>query len=230
MQDVTSTPQPVPPAASPDFTLPVDPEHIGLRITIVGVFVFAAIIIYLLTNALVPQAEGANFIAIIAGLGGAAAVTQIVDRVFKQRWPSGRFLRIDGDQLYLVLRGAPHQQIDGAQHVNVLLWRFEVTRRTRVPKGWYMVAIALHQEDTYLPLYTFIAPEQFAGLRFRDQYVKLSPKKEGENQDLRLAGQQRRLRIAEDARWAEGAELTPEHYNRLIDRLCQQFGQWMPVE
>ncbi|MBC8170219.1 MAG: hypothetical protein H7X77_01045 [Anaerolineae bacterium] len=207
----------------------VDPEHAGLRIAIVGVFFVAAALIYLTTSVLVPVV-GVNLIGVVAAVVGASLLTQMVDRLFKQRWPSGRQLKIDGDQIQLRLRDQVQRTIAGDQHVNVLLWCFEVTKRTRIPKGWLMVAIALMQEDTYLPVYTFVAPEAFDQLAYHNQYVKLTGRKQPEAQDMRLAGQQRRLHIAEDARWQDGAEMSKADFERYIASLRQQFPAWMPTE
>lgn len=217
------------PATDHDSALvfPVDPEHAGLRITVVIIFFVTAFVIYALTSVIMPV-QGINIIGVAAAVIGASLLTQVIDRLFKERWPSGRQLKINGAQIQLVLKDRIQRQIDGDQHVNVLLWRFEVNKRTRIPKGWFMVAIALMQDDVYLPVYTFVSPEDYEKLPYNKQYVKLSGRKE-ETQDLRLAGQQRRLHIAEDARWMDGAEMTQADYERYIASLREQFPAWMPT-
>lgn len=219
------------PAPAPDvFSVPVDPEHGGLRIAVVGVFLISAVILYMLTTWLIPQMSGINIIAAGVALAGATIMTQVIDRLFKQRWPSGRALRIVDDRIQLVLRDNIQREIDGGQHVNVLMWRFTISKRTRIPKGWYMVAIALHQDDVYLPVYTFVSPTEFEMMPYNKQISALQPRKKTEMQDLKLAGQQRRLHTAEDARWSEGAEMSQADFRRYIDRLKQQFPEWMPLD
>ncbi|MBC8100786.1 MAG: hypothetical protein H7Y11_15205 [Armatimonadetes bacterium] len=211
----------------PRFDVAVDPEHAGLRISVVLVFFATAVVVYLLAALLFPTDSGLNIVGILAALVAATLTTQVVDQVFKQRWLSGRRLRVTDDRIQLVLRDAVQHDIDGAQHVNVLFWRFAITKRTRIPKGWYMMALALHQNDTYLTAYTFIAPTDFDRLPDAKHFVKLTPKKEQTDQDMRLAGQQRRLHTAEDARWNEGAELSQADFAALLACLRQTFPVWM---
>lgn len=210
------------------FVLPVDPEHTGLRLAIVGLFIATAVILYIVIGLITPQSEGLNLLAIGGGLAGAAVMTQVADSFFKQRWKSGRFLQIVGDKIQLALKDKVQREIDGAQHVNVLLWRFEISKRTRIPKGWYMIALALQQDDLYLPIYTFVSPDDYNTLVYNKQYVMLQ--KQPDEKDMRLAGQQRRLRMAEDARWIEGGEMSKDDYLMYIARLRQQFPEWMPTE
>jgi hypothetical protein len=210
------------------FILPVDPEHGGLRFAIVGVFILTGVGAYLLLSVVFPQADGLNLIAFGGALAAAALLTQVADAAFKRRWPSGRTVQISGDHIQFALRDKIQREIDGSQHVNVLLWRFEITKRTRIPKGWYMVALALQQDDLYLPVYTFVSPDDFDKLVYSKQYVKLQ--KQPDDSDMRLAGQQRRLRIAEEARWIEGGEMSKEDYEAYIARLRRQFPAWMPAE
>ena len=44
--------------------------------------------------------------------------------------------------------------------------------------------------------------------------------------DLRLAGEQRRLRDAENYRWLAGAELVPDDFITYINRIRAQFPEW----
>jgi hypothetical protein len=210
------------------FVLSVDPEHAGLRLAIVGLFIATAVILYTVIGLLTPAAEGINLLAVGGGLAGAAIMTQVADGFFKQRWKSGRVLRIVGDKIQLAVKDKVQREIDGSQHVNVLLWRFEINKRTRIPKGWYMIALALQQDDLYLPIYTFVSPEDYNTLAYNKQYVMLQ--KQPDEKDMRLAGQQRRLRMAEDARWIEGGEMSKDDYVTYVNRLRHQFPEWMPQE
>ena len=67
-----------------------------------------------------------------------------------------------------------------------------------------------------------------------DQFKKLIAKRKGKSEDdaredLRLAGEQRRLRDAENHRWMFGAEMTPTDFITYITRLKTQFPEWMPA-
>lgn len=211
-----------------DFSIPVDPEHAALRLAIIGTFVGLTIVSYLVLNTIL-QGEGFNILAILGALALGIGGMQLVDGFLKRRWPSGRALEIAGDTVRLVLRGRVQTEIDGTQHVNVMMWRFEIKKRARAPKGWYVIALALMQDDNYIPVYTFVSPEDFKMLPFSSQYSKLAARKEAE-QDMRLAGQQRRLLNAEAARWNEGAEVTKPDFDAYVEQLKNRFPVWMPVE
>jgi hypothetical protein len=215
---------------SPNLSLkfPADPEHGLLRLAVIGVFFASALIVFGVSSVLLSSVDFGTFIA-----GGAAVIagvltTRAAESGLKRRWPSGREVVLEGQQILLKLRDTVQRDIDGSGHVNVHTWRFPVPRRTRVPKGWFVVAIALVQDDLYLPVYTFVDPKEFPEMPLSGEFSVLSPPKKSENSDLRLAGQQRRLRTAEFARWNEGAELSKEHFVTLIETLRQNFPSWMP--
>ena len=215
------------PAAAPDIRVPVDPEHGLLRLIVMLTFIVSGIGSYLLLNILLGQIPFINLIAIGLAIVIAMLTTRAVESGMKQRWPSGRYFEIVGDKLRLGNGSRISREIDGSQHVNVMAWRFTITKRTRVPKGWYVVALAMMQDDLYLPLYTFMSPEDFEAMPLADQFPVLTPSKTKEQGDLRLAGQQRRLRTAEYARWNEGAELTKADFDAVLKALQEKFPMWM---
>lgn len=207
----------------------VDPEHAGLRVAIFGLFLLVWVSVYLLVSVLLPQ-SGFNLIGLFGGLVTAALFTQAIDSPLKRRWRSGREVRLIEQSIQIGRAGTTTSEriIDGSQHVNVLFWYFEIKKRTRIPKGWYMVATALHQDDHYLAAYTFVSPEDFSKLPYAQQHIKLEARQtEG---DLRLAGQQRRLHLAEEVRWNEGGEMSHPDYVTYLNHLKQQFPSWMPAD
>jgi hypothetical protein len=209
-------------------TYAVDAEHGALRLGVVIVFIVVLIFSYIFLNVLIPN-DGLNILALIGSFVFTAVFTQQIERVMRQRWPSGRTVSISHNHIQLKKdKGAQHS-IDPARQVNVLLWRFKISRRSRIPKGWFMVACALEQDDTYLSVYTFFSPEQCDQLRLENRFTLLTGKKDREGHtDLRLAGEQRRLHIAEQARWLEGAEMNQDDFQSYIRQLQEQFPQWMP--
>ncbi len=215
------------PAVAPDLRLPVDPEHGLLRLAVMFTFIISGIGSYILLNVVFSRIPFINLIAIGGAVVIAMLTTRGIENGLKRRWPSGRFFEIAGDKLRLGAGERVTREIDGAQHVNVLAWRFIITKRTRVAKGWYVVALALMQDDLYLPLYTFMSPEDFNALKLAEHFVSLAPSKSPEQGDLRLAGQQRRLRTAEYARWNEGAELSKSDFNAVLAAMQSKFPAWM---
>lgn len=218
------------PVAAPDLRVPVDPEHGLLRLIVMLTFIISGIGSYLLLNIVLGQIPFINLIAIGLAIAIAMLTTRAVESGMKRRWPSGRYFEIAGDKLRLGSGSRVSREIDGSQHVNVMAWRFTITKRTRVPKGWYVVALAMMQDDLYLPLYTFISPEDFEAMPLSEHFTVLTPTKSKEQGDLRLAGQQRRLRTAEYARWNEGAELTKLDFDQVVATLREKFPIWMISE
>lgn len=209
----------------------VDAEHGGLRISIVFIFVAIWLGLFVVLNSLISS-EGVNILAIIVSFAATALITQQIERLLKTRWPSGRAVEVQPDQIRIVKRNQIQHEINPEQRVNVLLWRFKIARRSRVPKGWFMVACALEQEDHYIPVYTFMSPDEFDKLNATPHFPLLQSKKELEKEgreNMRLAGEQRRLHIAENIRWMEGAEMTTDDFKQFITRLQEQFPQWMPA-
>lgn len=208
---------------------PVDPEHGMLRLAVILTFILSGIFTYILITLVFPQGEAINLLGVAIAIGAAMLLTRAVEGGLKRRWPSGRTFEIDGPTVRLTGRGTP-TEIDGSQHVNVLAWRFTISRRTRVPKGWFVVALALHQGDIYLPVYTFMSPDEFSRLPLNSHFTMLTPAKREDRGDLRLAGQQRRLRTAEYARWNDGGELSKAHFIEALDALGRAFPAWMISE
>ena len=211
-------------------TFNVDAEHAALRLSIIVVFIVLWIVLFILLNAIIPG-EDINILALIIAFALTALLTQQIEKYLKHRWPSGRTVQINDDRIQLVKSNKVQNDIDANQRVNVLMWRFQISRRSRVPKGWFMVACALEQDELFLPVYTFMSPKELEDINnSTSHFVLLQSQKEMKDQgnNMRLAGEQRRLRTAESARWMEGAEMTSPDFLALIKQLQEQYPQWMP--
>jgi hypothetical protein len=214
------------------IVIPVDSEHGGIRFAVVIIFLVGWVLGYLVISAVVSSA-GLNIIALIGGFFIAYGLTALIERYLKQRWPSGRAIHIDDASVQTVLRGTPQQTItiDGHE-VDLLRWRFQTRRRSRVPKGWYVLACALEHEDTYLSAYTFMSPDQLGNFAAADHFTELIRREEpkpgsrsgaGRGGDMLLAGAQRRLHQAEQQRWLDGAEMTASDFETYVTTIEQQF-------
>jgi hypothetical protein len=210
--------------------IPVDREHGGLRLAIVVIFVVLWIVGFSISNALIPNA-GFNILAGLIGFGVAALGGRLLEPIIKERWPSGREVKIDSDGIQLTLRAKMQEEIKPGEPASVLLWRFKVKRRGRVPKGWNVVACGLEQDDRYLVVYCFASPEQTDNLNKTMRFTELLGEKaikDVKHDSLRVAGEQRRLHMAEAHRWNDGAEMTLEDFERFMERLNGLFPQWIP--
>lgn len=221
--DVLSSPAPL--------VLPVDAEHGGIRAAGCATLFAMTLFSFFVLSLLLPHAALVNvLLALMMGAGAAYGT----DRTLKGRWQSGRILTADARTIQLTQNQRQEMHIAAGQQVNVLPWRFTVSRNGRVKKGWYVVALGLEQEDLLLPVYTFLPPEEFEKLPLADQFTLLvrEDKNEaamtGSAREMKAAGQQRRLREAEKMRSVMGAEVTPEQFTAYIAYLQAHYPHWMP--
>lgn len=214
---------------SPKLTLPVDAEHSGIRGAVIVAFIAVWFIVYSITDSFISS-EGFNLIALGAGFLSATLVTQFLEGYLKKHWHSGRHITVDHESVELEKKGTIQAKVLSEDPVNALFWRFEVNKRTRIPKGWSMIAAGLEFEGTYLIAYSFISPDQLETFERADWFTKLASKKELSNarDEMRLAGEQRRLIEAENYRWMNGAEMNFENFQTYLTKLETQFPEWMP--
>jgi hypothetical protein len=207
---------------------PVDAEHSGIRAAGCGAFTVLLVVGFVLGNILI--ANGAVF-GLILGLATAAVGAQLLDRYLKQNWPSGRKLVITPERVLLSRHDKVERQINPQQQVNPLFWCFPVKRGGRVKKGWFVVALSLAQDETFVPMYSFFPPDAIDNLPLAERFEQLQrPSKvnTGSEREMKLAGKQRRLYEAEQDRGWDGAELTQAQFQQMITHLQRHYPQWMP--
>jgi ABC-type antimicrobial peptide transport system permease subunit len=203
------------------LSIPVDAEHDGIRLAVAGIFVVVAIISFFVLSATIP-AESINLLAILGALVIAAAFTSLIERQLKARWPSGRALEITPEALAIRNKKETQASISPSADVQLMFWRFEVKRRTRVPKGWYVVAAGVKNkaDDTYITVYTLMSPEKYEAFDTDSRFTVL---KKSSDEDLRMAGEQKRLHGAESYRWREGCEVSSENFARIVEQIDLHF-------
>lgn len=214
------------------LTIPVDREHSAMRLTIVLAFIAIWIVGFILASVLIPN-EGLSLLAVIIGFAIAYGSTALLERFLKTRWPSGRIVQIDRGGVKLIKRSVLQQEMLSEDPVETRLWSFKITKRARVPKGWSMLACALEYENQYLTVYTFMSPSEVEKLSLGSNFKVLIGKRKGTSdadarEDLRIAGEQRRLRDAENHRWMFGAEMIPADFTTYLTRIKSQFPEWTP--
>lgn len=222
-------------ASVPAATYPVDREHGGLRLVVLLAFLAGWIGGGLVLSALIT-ASGLNLLAVLGGFLIGYLCSLLAERVLRTRWRSGREIQMDDAAVRLVRRGVTEAEMRHDQPVEVLAWRFEIRKRARIPKGWSMLAIALESDSQFLVAYTFVSPQMLETLTDRDHFRLLAPRnvqKRGaaaaDTPSLRLAGEERRLRAAEEVRWAMGAEMTPEDFAGYRAQLASRFPEWASI-
>lgn len=204
------------------LTIPVDAEHGGKRAAGCASLLVGFIATFTIVVTLIPDGW---IIGFIAGLVGAAAAASLTERALRDRWPSGRTLHISPQAIQLRNRDQVEHSINPEEHVNAMPYHFVVKRNGRVRKGWHVVVLALEQDETYVPVYTFASPEEFEALAQRPHFHLLERPKED---SLKSAGLTRRLYAAESHRSVHGAEIRLQEFTELLDTLQEQFPQWMP--
>jgi len=208
------------------ITFPVDPEPFSLRLSLIVLLIFTVVATYILAINMMGT-SGINLLAFFGAIITGSVVLYVIEKPIKAYWPQTRFLIINDDTIKIERNGKLDRELDPRQQINVYSWYFTVERRSRVPKGWHVIGFALEQDDLYLAVYTIMSPDDFHMMR-RDFQKLQSKKRMNEGKDLRLAGQQRRLHMAEAARSLEGAEMSSEDFETYLSTLEDRFPRWMP--
>jgi hypothetical protein len=212
--------------------IPVDREHGGIRAVGCASLLIGAVLIYALLETLILNVP---VLSVLLALLGSAGLSYVLERYLRGRWPSGREVIISDERIALLNQGDVERQVNPQKHVNVLAWYFEVTRTTRVKKGWYVIGFALEQDDEYIPTYTFMPPDDFDETDYSHYFTELERddkrKKKAERSTasgMRRVGLQRRLYEAELDRGYAGAEMTREQFEQYLTHLHAEFPGWMP--
>lgn len=207
-----------------NLRFPVDIEHSGLRAAVFVTFLMASAGVCGLSFVVFPSAGA--LAAVVVGLAIGIGAAALIERTLKGRWLSGREVQLDTGGIRLLRAGQQETAIDIGAQVEVLRWCFQTRGKRRVPKGWYVVAVAVASEDATIALYTLMSPEKFEALPDRERFKVLQSEKktEAQPQDMRMAGEQRRLHEAEAHRWHAGAELVNEAFATTLERIHTLFG------
>ncbi len=218
----------------------VDRNHTPLRLTILISFFVFAFIVYLVTS-LVVSSSGLNLVAILAAFVGGYLFSSLLERFLQNRWQSGRRVEITPEKVALVKKSNVEIEVPTEGEVGTaLFWTFVIKRRSHVPKGWSLLAIALQpaHQDRYLTIYSLISPKDLKTFPNRDLFKEVIGNKEAQKQDqqeslrgdLRMAGEQRRLRQAENDRWINGAEMNLEDFTQYVEQIKTLFPEWLPLQ
>jgi hypothetical protein len=214
-----------------EFRLAVDTMHNGIRLAVMGTFLGGGIVGFVGGIALLPNLL---LIAAITGIATATGGAFAIEKVLKERWPSGRELLANSERIALTKHNKIEAVIDCQQHVNVLTWQFKIKKDSpRAKKGWHLVALALEQDDNYIIIYSAASPEEFENLPLSSSFTKLERKKKETKKktkavaNMREAGEQRRLQTAEFVRGMDGGDINLDQFIEYIEFLQANYPQWM---
>jgi hypothetical protein len=215
------------PTAQPERLIRIDAEHMAVRF-LMPTLTFGVVIVLHLIGVMVLSASACIMLPIdVAVFLGAG---YLIERTLKQRLPSRRFATLSDEALVITdTRHKPPAVTRFAwdKAMNITAWRFAVTRRGRVPTGWYCMALHLLQDEEEMILYTFMPPQEAEAAVGYRKFVQLRPRKETESRtDLDTIAEQRHLLKLEGLRWYDGAEISPEDFTALLALLRQQVAKW----
>ncbi len=217
------------PSGATERPIAIDAEHFAVRFWVpVLALVFAGgvhVVGMALVGRFLENTSPACLILpldVLVFMGGIYAL----DRLAKRRLPSRRSATLSEQALVVTdRRRSPTRvtRIDWERTVNVKSWRFVVHRRTRIPKGWYCMALQLLQDEEEVILYTFMSPQEAEQVPGYASFTRLRPRKETlSSTDLSAATEQRRLLRLEDQRWEDGAEISADDF-RAVLALVRRF-------
>jgi hypothetical protein len=215
-------------------TIAIDAEHFSIRFLVPVIMVSVTLVFHFVARAILDTLlnDGVNPTCVVLPLDIVVlfVVGNVTERTLKSLVPSRRSAALSAEELVIIdeRRKPPTEtRVEWDKTVNVMAWRFAVRRRTRIPKGWYCMALQLLQDETTVILYTFMPPDEAEALRGFQNFVRLRPRKETEsNADLGAVAEQRRLLKLEDARWEDGAEIARDDFRAVLAILEERVPRW----
>jgi hypothetical protein len=211
----------------------IDAEHFAVRFWVpAGALVFTVVVHFVAMAVVSRVLEDTSPLCVVLPLDALAFVGGILalDRAFKRWLPSRRSATLSQQVLVVTdRRRSPAQvsRIEWGRTVNVKAWRFVVRRRTRIPKGWFCLALHLLQDDDDTILYTFMSPQDAEQMAGYSHFTRLRPRQETlSGADLSTAAEQRRLLLLEDRRWEDGAEISADDFRAVLAMVRQHVPEW----
>jgi hypothetical protein len=216
-----------------DRLIPIDTEH-STQLIVPALALGAALITHIIGLSLFRNSlkEIASpvcamvFIDVVIFVGA----WSMIERIVKRMRSTPRYAKLNAEALVITdARHKPAQvtRIDWDKGINVKAWKFAINRRTRVPKGWYCLAVYLLQDETDAILYTFMNPQLAEAIIGYGHFVRLQPRNDSAtDSDLDTMAEQRRLLKLENLRWQDGAEILPDDFNALLAALQRHVPAW----
>ena len=168
-------------ATNPSQTiLHADPEHQGLRNSIIVILIFGVIIGFFVIRALILWlgagsliSEFAFFLSCMGSILLALGLTFGFEALLKRRWHSGIDVVIDADQVELTFEKRPssqpqpnNQAVIWANRINQTCYYFPLNdysrsgREKRLSDKWFCFVCELHQDDNRINVFAYLSPAQ----------------------------------------------------------------------
>jgi hypothetical protein len=220
-------------SSTDDRLIPIDTEHSSQLLVPVLALVIAVtghVIGLMLFRNVLKEIASPICAMLLIDVAVFIAAWSVIDRFLRRIRPSPRYATLNGEAL-VITDGRQHPaqvtRITWDRAVNIKAWKFTINRRTRVPKGWYCLALYLLQDETGAILYTFMNPQLAEAAIGYGHFVRLQPRQNSaSNGDLDTLTEQRRLLKLENLRWQDGAEISPEDFNALLAVLQRRVPAW----
>lgn len=175
--------------------------------------------------------------AVILGMASVWGIEQGLKKV----WHSGRAVVMMDAGIVAQEQETAVARLDWDGHVNALLWRFMLKeykrggRERRVPEKWICLAAQVQEGEGRVIVYTYVSPKKVEPLLMRDGrevfyeifpgevyaatvdsgYFSMPGRPDKIPAEV-LAGKEGRYWLAEQRRWKEGFELTPQDFETFM--------------
>jgi hypothetical protein len=220
--------------------LRADPEHAGLRATIIVVLLVAVWLAFLLLRELLtsflPEIGSPAILACLGAIPVALVISAGIEALLKRGWGSGRQLVIETQSLALQRAGVDQVILRWDEPLSDVWWHFRVAgyprggRERRIPDRWHCVAGQLQQDGQRIVAFAFVSPSRLEALKGSHSLYTLDPKDVYESSMRRrlegparpelpaevIAGESGRFWLAERNRWQQGVELLPDDFETLL--------------
>lgn len=93
-------------------------------------------------------------------------VIWVVEKVLKERWPSGRFVTLLADGVTVQTESGSSVTLTTTQNIVPMAWYFDLRgwqrggRERRLPQNWFCLAVELKAGKEHIIIYTYLPPGQ----------------------------------------------------------------------
>jgi len=218
-----------------------DAEHKRLRFVVMIALLLFFVLSYFLIQFLFQTFLNESPLILVCGLTLplALGVGWVFEKLLKQNWHSGRYLRFEADGIRAVNQVSTDVHLRWAANVSQMRWSFKLGsyprggRERRLPANNYCLAVQLQQGGHQVVVHAYLPPKKAKAILEKEgaNFVALDPSEVYESSvrsriyatptrpDIPskvLAGPNGRFWLAEKRRWQEGFELEPKDFEAFM--------------